>query len=318
MAITRFLLVWIVFSTKNIGGYLHQVVHRLFSALKTFLCWVLRFCNVRLVLAIARGLRFLGVLGREFRHQNPVATQNFHCLTGQKGRIDASWIAVRRKILEASATWAQNPKVLQQLAACTQQLDEAVAPLRLRKNAVILAPLHSISDVLAAMVGAGVTPGRASVIVSSSAEQYNARARALGGVNLSYCSIHQDSKQLASSLTSLLSDVAMGQQNLIIFPDITPDYTVQTEEAASGKLRCRLFGRVAGLHSGIVRLARAVSAQVVFYHLYYQDGLCIHIHEPVKARDVAEKLPEIIEQALQEYPHDWLLWHSHSLYFINQ
>lgn len=113
------------------------------------------------------------------------------------------------------------------------------------------------------MVAAGVTPGRASVIVSSSAEQYNARARALGGVNLSYCSIHQDSKQLASSLTSLLSDVAMGHQNLIIFPDITPDYTVQTEEAASGKLRCRLFGRVAGLHSGIVRLARAVSAQVV-------------------------------------------------------
>lgn len=89
---------------------------------------------------------------------------------------------------------------------------------------------------------------------------------------------------------------------------------MQTEEAASGKLRCRLFGRVAGLHSGIVRLARAVSAQVVFYHLYEQDGLRIHIHEPVKARDVAEKLPEIIEQALQEYPHDWLLWHSHSLY----
>ncbi|MDN5986774.1 MAG: ABC transporter, partial [Hafniaceae bacterium] len=194
MAMTRFLLVWIVFSTKNIGGYFHQVTHRLLSALKTFFCWVLRFCNVRLVLAIARGLCFLGVLGREFRHQNPVATQNFSCLTGQKGRIDASWIAVRRKILEASATWAQNPKVLQQLAACTQQLDEAVAPLRLRKNAVILAPLHSISDVLAAMVAAGVTPGRASVIVSSSAEQYNARARALGGVNLSYCSIHQDSK----------------------------------------------------------------------------------------------------------------------------
>lgn len=85
MAMTRFLLVWIVFSTKNIGGYLHQVTHRLFSALKTFFCWVLRFCNVRLVLAIARGLCFLGVLGREFRHQNPVATQNFHCLTGQKG-----------------------------------------------------------------------------------------------------------------------------------------------------------------------------------------------------------------------------------------
>nr|WP_321573245.1 hypothetical protein [Hafnia alvei] len=57
---------------------------------------------------------------------------------------------------------------------------------------------------------------------------------------------------------------------------------------------------------------------MVFYHLYEQDGLRIHIHEPVKARDVAEKLPEVIEQALQEYPHDWLLWHSHSLYFINQ
>lgn len=62
---------------------------------------------------------------------------------------------------------------------------------------------------------------------------------------------------------------------MIIFPDIPADYTVQTPEAQSGKISCRLFGRPAKLHSGVQRFSRIVSAQVVFYHLYYQHGIKI-------------------------------------------
>ncbi len=51
---------------------------------------------------------------------------------------------------------------------------------------------------------------------------------------------------------------------MIVFPDITPDYTVQTEEGASSKLSCHLFNRAAKLHNGVVRLSSAISAQVVF------------------------------------------------------
>lgn len=313
----RFVIVWCVFSAKNSLApvlKMHGAVGRcaLFVLRK-----MIRYGYLPAILWLARGLCALGLLGRDYRRQNPVATQNFRSLTGQSGRIDAAWIATRRNILEMAATWGRNPRMLRQMADCTAQLEKVVAPLHQQNIPVVLAPLHAVSDILSGIVAAGVTPGRATVVVSSSAEVYSQQAREMGNVALSYCSIHQDNKQLASSLMSLIMDVAEGQQNLVIFPDITPDYTVQTEEGHSSQLSCRIFNRPAKLHSGVVRLSRAVAAQVVFYQLYYQDGLRIHIHEPVGARKAAAALPGIIEQSLREYPQDWLLWHSHSLFYIN-
>jgi hypothetical protein len=45
------------------------------------------------------------------------------------------------------------------------------------------------------------------------------------------------------------------------------------------------------LHSGLVRLSGAIAAQVVFYHLSYDNGLRIHIHPPVSSQNVASVLP---------------------------
>ncbi|WP_058910652.1 ABC transporter [Entomohabitans teleogrylli] len=316
----RFLVVWCVFSVKNTVARLGEVRWPLAGTARSLLRLVLRYGHMPTLLAITHGLCRLRLLGWGYRDRSAVATQNFRCLTGQPGRIDAAWIAMRRQMLELGATWGQNPACLRQVQACISELEQVVAPLHQQNIPVVLAPLHAVSDIIAAMVGSAVTPGRASVVVSSSVEQaelFNQHARELGGVELSYCSIHQDNKQLAGELMSLISDVADGRQNMIIFPDITPDYTIQTDEAHSGKIACRLFGRTAKLHSGVARLSRVVAAQVVFYHLSYQNGLTIKIHPPVTARQVAATMPAIIENTLRDYPGDWLLWHSHSLYFIN-
>ncbi len=313
----RLVIIWCVFSAKNSLApvlKMHGAIQR--SAFSVF-SKIVRYGHLPTLLWLARGLCALGLLGRNYRRQNAVATQNYRSLTGQSGRIDAAWIATQRSLLEMAATWGQNPRMLRQMAECSAELDKVVAPLHQQNIPVVLAPLHAVSDILSGIVAAGVTPGKATVVVSSSAEVYNQQAREMGNIALSYCSIHQDNKQLASSLMSLIMEVAQGQQNLIIFPDITPDYTVQTEEGHSSQISCRIFNRPAQLHSGVVRLSRAVSAQVVFYQLYYQNGLKIHIHEPVGARKVAAAMPGIIEQSLTEYPKDWLLWHSHSLFYIN-
>lgn len=60
-----------------------------------------------------------------------------------------------------------------------------------------------------------------------------------------------------------------------------------------------------------------MSAQVVFYHLYFDNGLKIVIHPPVAARKLKDDMPRIIEQSIRDYSTDWMLWHSHSLFFIN-
>ncbi|KNC95737.1 ABC transporter [Trabulsiella odontotermitis] len=313
----RFIILWSVFSVKNgmarLYGLRQDIARGELAALRN----IVRYVPIAVVLGVARALCALGLCGRAFRLQNAVATENFRCLTGETSTINAVWIAVRRRLLEEAATWGQNPTLQRQLKRCTDQLDAVVAPLHQQNIPVILAPLHSVSDVLAAIVGASVTPGNASVVVSASAERYNQHARTLGGVQLDYCSIHQENKTLASNLMSLIADVAAGKQNMIIFPDISPDYTLQAEGALEAKLPCRLFGRAAKLHHGVVRLSGVIRAQVIFYHLSYDRGLQIHIHPPVAANAVADAMPGIIEQTLREYPQDWLLWHSHSLYFIN-
>lgn len=313
----RFLVVWCVFSTKTLLACPARGYKQLANSAHQFLCLLLRYGPMPLLLGVARGLCSLRLLGMRYRNRGAVATQNYRCLTGEDGDINTAWVAIRRQMLELGATWAQNPATLRQMQDCTRQLDKVVAPLVQQNVPVVLAPLHSVSDILAAMVGAGVTPGKASVVVSSSAERYTSEIRKTGDVALSYCSIHQDNTQLAGELMSLIADMIAGQRNMIIFPDITPDYTVQTHEAQSSKIACRLFGRPAKLHSGVVRLSRVMSAQVIFYHLYYQQGIKIKIHSPLPAKNVAVNMPTIIENTMRDYPNDWLLWHSHSLYFIN-
>ncbi|MFX2611467.1 ABC transporter [Enterobacter mori] len=313
----RLFIVWSVFSVKNSAGKI-EVIQRTLSQCGIFLLRkIMRYVPLPVTLVVAKGLCASRLLGRAFRLRNAVANENYRCLTGQTSRLDVAWMAVRRRLLEEAATWGQNTVLLQQIRACAAELDAVVAPLHQQNAPYILAPLHTVSDVLAAIIGASVTPGKASVVVSSSAELYSAPVRALGGVALAYCSIHQENKTLASGLMELITDVAVGQQNMIIFPDISPDYTSQAEGARVAKLPCRLFGRSAKLHSGLVRLSGAIAAQVVFYHLSYDNGLRIHIHPPVSSQNVASALPVIIESTLRKHPHEWLLWHSHSLYFIN-
>ncbi|MGG4608404.1 lysophospholipid acyltransferase family protein [Providencia sp. Me31A] len=315
----RFLIVWTVFSVKSSLMPFKKGYRKLSHSGVALFRGLLRRGGIAPILASANLLCRIGILGHKYRHQNKVATENYRSLIKEKGRIDARWIAVRRFILEEAATWGQSHQIMAQVQTCTFALNRVVAPLHQQKQPVVLAPLHMVSDVLATMVGAGVTPGNATVVVSSSAEQqkYNASARELGQVNLSYCSIHQDNKSLASRLMTLMTETATGQKNMVVFPDITPDYTVQTEEGMSSKLSCHLFNRAAKLHNGVVRLSNAISAQVVFYHLYYENGLKIKVYSPVAAKDVASQMPAIIESAIRNYPNDWLLWHSHSLYFIS-
>ncbi|HDC4352366.1 TPA: ABC transporter [Enterobacter cloacae] len=313
----RLFIIWSVLSFKNSTGKIEDIHQRLTQCGVVFLRKIVRVVPLPVTLTVAKGLCATRLFGRAFRLRNAVANENVRCLTGQKIRLNVAWLTVRRRLLEEAATWAQNPALLQQMRTCAAELNAVVTPLYQQNAPYILAPLHTVSDVLAAIIGASVTPGKASVVVSSSAELYSAPARAFGGVALDYCSIHQENKTLASNLMDLITDVAAGQRNMIIFPDITPDYTSQAEGMLVAKQPCRLFGRSARLHGGVVRLSGAIAAQVVFYHLSYDNRLRIHIHPPVSSQHVASALPDNIESTLRASPQEWLLWHSHSLYFIN-
>jgi hypothetical protein len=77
--------------------------------------------------------------------------------------------------------------------------------------------MHMVSDVLSTMVGAAVFPGKATVITSRSANAHSEAERQLGGVNLTYCSIHEDNKNIAGNLMTSVMEAAENKRNIILF-----------------------------------------------------------------------------------------------------
>lgn len=315
----RFFAVWLYCSSRIVFDRLvglREWAGQRIAAARIFL---LRRMDYRTSFRLAHLARALGMTGRRRRNLARVAEENKRCLLGPGvPPLNAGWIFQRRELLDLAATYGQNPRLLAELRQCAGQLDRVVKPLHEAGSPVILAPLHMVSDILAGIVGSMVWPHQATVVVSASAEVYQARDRAMGGINLNYCSIHGDNSAIAGNLTEAIMEAAEHRRNIMIFPDITPDYTASARENVSAKMACRLFGRPAHLHSGIIRAARMLSAQVVFYYLYYDGGLKIYLEQPVAARDLKRRMPLIIEAAMRRHPADWLLWHGHSLYFINE
>jgi lauroyl/myristoyl acyltransferase len=314
----RFFAVWVYLTWCNSLSSLAAIWRKVTRLRNRVALQVIRRIDYRLLLGVAylRGLIPLGQ--RALRGRAAVARANKDALIGPQGKVDVVSQTSRRQVLELAATYGQNPRVLAQLAACTGQLDEVVTALHAAGSPVVLAPMHMVSDILAGIVGAGVYPGKATVIVSSSVEVYQEQARRQGGVSLDYCSIHDDNREIAVNLTDAIMEAADHQRNIIIFPDITPDFTINTNKSKTAKMHCTLFDRSANLHSGVIRIARALSAQVVFYYLYYDNGIKINIFSPVAASQLRQELPKIIEASLRQQPEDWLLWHAHSLFFINE
>lgn len=313
----KFFALWCALSWKNLAVSVQVLWHKLGLISYRAQCLLFRVMHYRVMFAFSHVIRFLGLTRRDVKLRAAVAHSNHQCLLHDNKAFDYIWLTQRRQWLVQAVTHGRNRWALQELAACSAQLNAVVEPLQCAGQSVILAPLHMVSDILSTMVGATAYPGKATVITSRSADAHSAAERQLGGLDLNYCSIHDDNKNIAGNLMTSVMEAANNQRNIILFPDITPDFTHFASKDKAGKLHCRLFNRPASLHSGIIRLARMMSAKVIFYHLYYENGLKIHIHEPVPAKKLKDEMPRIIEQSIREHSTDWMLWHSHSLFFIN-
>lgn len=313
----RFIPVWLYLNWRNQSDIWLRYSRWLFKGYYRVTCWVLRNLTVTTLLTLLHVKRFLGLTGSHQKNLALVSQENKRCLLKDASKIDFTWVAQRRQVLDFAATYGENKKIIAQLALCSSQLDDIVKPLHQAGTPVILAPMHMVSDILSGIVAGNTYPRKGTVIVSANAEMYQEQDRVRGGINLSYCSIHGNNESIAKNLMGACMEAVDHKTNIIIFPDIVPDYTRQTGATHSSKIKCHLFDRPAHIHSGVVRLAKMISASIVMYYLYYDKGIKIHIYPVMSHKEAREKLPGLIEESIKNNPQDWLLWHLHSLYFIN-
>lgn len=286
-----------------------------------------KFLSTRFRLAIKIPMRYAvmwthlkrvtGCYPKGYRLREQVAVANQKCLLPD-AVIDYTRTAQRRELLEFYATWGQDKQILQQIDRCAEELRPVIQQVLETNTPVILAPLHMTSDIVAAIVSSKASSLKTTIVVSSNAMVWNKQARKLGDIDIDYCSVEQDAKEVGLDLASVCMDVAVGERTLVMFADMVPDYTSHQRDNPQDKIKCRLFGRPAHLHNGLPRLAKVTRASVVFFYLYDDHGLNIKVLPPVKYGDVATAMPDVIEQAIRQAPKDWLLWHQHCLYFINE
>lgn len=308
-------VLWLNITWKNYVDKVVSIANKLALLRIRIICFLLTLSHYQLVLTAGKIIHFCFPARRQEKLLLKVANENQRCLLGElRTKNDYIWLNKRRRILELAATWGANKALREQLASCTRQLNAIVEPLHQAGHPVVLAPLHMVSDVLAGIVGSRVYPQQATVIVSSSAQQFPPGE----DIPITYCSIHDSQQQIARHLTASLDDALQHKTNIMLFPDITPDFTHQVNISNSAKSKHILFGRAAHLHNGILRISRILAAEVVFFYLYYDKGIKIFIYPPVSYREVKEKMPVIIEQSINNHADEWLLWHTHSLFFFNE
>ncbi|ELM1620451.1 TPA: hypothetical protein N2F56_001296 [Salmonella enterica] len=271
----------------------------------------------RYVFAWAYLKRSTGFYAKGYRLRACVANANQHCLLPQSS-LNYTLTANRREIIEFYSTWGQDTQILQQIDCCAEELRRTVNDVVDAGTPLILAPLHMVSDVAAVIVASKANPIKSTVVVSSNANEWNARARAQGNIDVDYCSVEQTAQDIGLSLATACIDVSEGTRGLIVFADMVPDYSMRKSDKTQDTFLCRMFDRPAHLHNGLIRLSKVTKADVIFFHLYYDQQIKIRVLPAVSYKNVRNQLPGVIEQAITQFSQDWLLWHQHCLYFINE
>ncbi|EIL6630289.1 ABC transporter, partial [Salmonella enterica] len=246
-----------------------------------------------------------------------VAEENFKCLMGKKPAVSLTWSQVRRILLDEGATWARDKEIEKQITDCAKILDDYVSGLKKKGDTVILAPLHFLSDTIATVIASKISPKVSTVIVSNGAEKYREVCSNIESGKLNFCSIHQGNNDFSMGLIPVINDVMEGKQNIIIFPDIPVDYTKTVSNLSGYKFNCKIFNRAASLHTGVIRLSKILSATVVFFYIYYDDGIKINILKSVKKDELKHDIHRIIEDAIKTNPEQWLLWNNYSLFYTH-
>lgn len=223
-------------------------------------------------------------------------------------------VAMRRRMVLDSAVCCAAPTLVPMLEACAAQLEAAISRASRRGGPPVLAPLHMCSDITATVVAALAAPRRAHVFSIYGQERIGLmEASHLQAHGMTVIQ-HAPDAPLAAH-RRIMRELREHAANLVMFPDILPQFSEAYLGYAMRTRSVRLFGREARLHVGAESFARMAGVGILPFYIYWQDDrLAIRIFDPC---DDVDGIARCMEQALWSHGDQWLLWHFPSLFYFN-
>lgn len=288
------------------------------GARETLAAALLRHLPYRWLLSVSAGLDVVPRHRRDARRRVAYGSFNLPNVIGAGVRTDHARLWRHKRVLEAALAF-RNRSLIRELEGCAARLADALQRARAHGRPVILAPLHMHSDLLATLVCARASAFPTAVITAHDDSTVSARdeaaLRAHGNLDI------QRLNPLAlddGAFLAFMRRVRKGQGTLVAFPDAPPEVTYRVFRRSMRTYDCRLFDRPARLHQGVPELARLCGAHVLFFCLTRRHGrFAIDEAGCVAPDEVADRMPAILQRAVLAHPHEWLFWHTPSLFSFN-
>lgn len=246
-----------------------------------------------------------------------VAQANASFLLGAKMRRNHNRkLLIRKDCLEKSAYHCE-PGLIEHIRDCGKVLRDYVSEFAPGRP-VIFAPVHTVSDRIAAVVCSLGPAGQATVVSAYAADVLGKDEMdvfaAVGGRMDRLTTANLRGTELRHHLRALTD----GRAHLVVFPDALPEFTSALAGRSMRTKRVEIFGRPGRLHSGLEVLSRASRAVVVYFALYEARGrLSIDILSSLNWNEIESSEASIIEVAIRKHWRVWLLWRCRSLFYMN-
>ena len=222
----------------------------------------------------------------------------------------------RKKCLEKSGYHGE-PGLIAHIRDCGQTLRDYVAAT-CPGRPLIFAPLHTVSDRIAAAV-CSLGPARHATVVSAYAADALGKDEmhsvALLGTKLDRLMV-ADLK--AAEFRRRIKAVSEGRSHLVVFPDALPEFTSAMAGRPMRTRKIDIFKRPGRLHAGLEVLSKASKAVVVYFALYEARGcLRIDVLGSLNWDGIASSGASMIEEGIRRHWRFWLLWRCRSLFYMN-
>ena len=306
----------VVLTTSVIYNFIKRILAVL-SRRRNINTFFFRHIDYRIIIKV---LSFFHWLCRKNYGCNNGFLQTHFNILGYKNPTTHAYCIMRQRVLNNALAYG-NKSLHQQLIQCKAKLQSYINDNNISSQ-LIYAPLHTVSDILPAVLAGMASEKKVNVISVHNGMEHLV---AIQKDNIYGFTLEQFNPSVmegndGTKLTGLVLSLMNDESNLVIFPDALPECTNRFTPVAMKTQDVVLFNKKAALHAGIYTFSRLLKQPALVYCLYFNSStnqLDVDILGCVNFRDIHNQMPALIETGITKYSKEWIMWHYESFYCFN-